>query len=187
MKNIAKFIFYNLMRWKIEGSYPEDIMKFIIIGAPHTSNYDFIVALLMKIITGVNAQYIAKHTLFNPPFGFIFKALGGIPLDRSKSKNTVEAIIKMFDNREELIIALSPEGTRSKTDKWKTGFYHIAMGANVPIVFNAFDFGKKVYRISKPYYPTGDIKKDFLFFHNYFKEVKGKYPENFTADFHKSL
>lgn len=187
MKSIAKFILYNLMGWKIEGSYPEDLKKFIIIGAPHTSNYDFIVALLMKIITGVKANFIAKHTLFKPPFGFIFKALGGIPLNRTRSKNTVEAIVDLFKTSDELILALSPEGTRSKTDKWKTGFYHIAMGAGVPIIFNTFDFGDKIYRISKPFYPTGDIEKDFLFFHNYYKDIKGKIPENFNPDFNKNI
>ncbi len=187
MKNIAKFIFYNIMGWKIEGSYPKDIKKFIIIGAPHTSNCDFIIALLMKIITGVKANYIAKHTLFKPPFGFIFKALGGIPLDRTKSSNTVEGIINLFSENDELILALSPEGSRKKTDKWKTGFYHIAQGANVPVIFNTFDFGKKIYRISEPYYLTGDMKKDFLFFHNYYKDAKGKHPEQFTPDFHKNI
>ncbi len=175
------------MGWKIEGSYPNDLKKFIIIGAPHTSNYDFVVALLMKLITGVQANYIAKHTLFKPPFGFIFKALGGIPLDRSKSKNTVDAMIALFNSRDELIIALSPEGTRKHTKKWKTGFYHIAKGANVPIVLNAFDFGKKIYRISKPYQLSGDIKKDFGFFQNYYKDIQGKIPENFNPDFDKEI
>ena len=187
MKKIAKYIFYDLMGWKIEGSYPEDLKKFIIIGAPHTSNYDFIVALFMKIITGVKANFIAKHTLFKPPFGFIFRSLGGIPLNRSKSKNTVDAIVDVFNSKDELILAIAPEGTRSLTEAWKTGFYHIAKGAGVPVVMNAFDFGKKIYRISQPYYLTGDIEKDFQVFQDFYKDVKGKHPEKYTSDFLKNM
>ncbi|MDH3323990.1 MAG: lysophospholipid acyltransferase family protein [Flavobacteriaceae bacterium] len=187
MKKISKFILYNIMGWKIVGDFPKDIKKFIIVGAPHTSNYDFVVALLMKFIVDLDANFIAKHTLFKPPFGFIFKSLGGIPVDRSKSKNLVEAIIDIFNKNDKLILAMSPEGTRKKTVKWKTGFYHIAKGANVPIVFNTFDFGNKRYFISEPYYLTGDMEKDFLYFHNFYKDIKGKFPDQFEINFHKNM
>ncbi|MEN8187023.1 MAG: 1-acyl-sn-glycerol-3-phosphate acyltransferase [Bacteroidota bacterium] len=187
MQIIAKFIFYNIMGFKIVGEYPEDLKKFIIIGAPHTTNYDFILGVLMKYITGVDAHFIGKHTLFKPPYGFIFRALGGTPVDRSKSGNLVQAIIDIFNEKDEFVLAMSPEGTRKKVERWKTGFYHIALGAKVPIILNTFDFGKKQYLISEPYYLTGDKQKDFTFFHNFYKDVKGKFPEQFYPDFHKNV
>ncbi|MCK5677918.1 MAG: 1-acyl-sn-glycerol-3-phosphate acyltransferase [Flavobacteriaceae bacterium] len=187
MKYISKFILYTLMGWKIVGSYPKDLKKFIIVGAPHTSNIDFVLGALMKYITGLPINFIGKHSLFKPPFGFIFKALGGTPVDRSKSVNMVQAIINVFNEKEEFILAISPEGTRKKTEKWKTGFYHIAKGANVPIIFNTFNFEKKQYFISKPYYLTGNKEKDFLYFHNFYKDIKGKYPDQFEINFHKYI
>jgi 1-acyl-sn-glycerol-3-phosphate acyltransferase len=175
------------MGWKITGSYPKDLNKFIIVGAPHTSNMDFVLGGLMKYITGLPVNFIGKNSLFKPPYGFIFKALGGTPVDRSKSSNLVQAIINKFNERDEFILALSPEGTRKKTEKWKTGFYHIAKGANVPIIFNTFDFKNKQYLISDPYFLTGNMETDFLYFHNFYKDVKGKYPDQFETNFHKNI
>ncbi len=175
------------MGWKIVGTYPKDLKKFIIIGVPHTSNIDFLLGVFTKFITGVPMNFIGKESLFKPPFGFIFKALGGTPVDRTKRVNMVQAIIDIFNEKSEFVLAISPEGTRKKAKKWKTGFYHIAKGANVPIVFNSFDFGNKHYVISEPYYLTGDLEKDFLYFHNYYKDVKGKYPDQFEPDFHKNI
>jgi len=187
MKYISKFILYTLMGWKIVGTYSKDLKKFIIVGAPHTSNIDFVLGALMKYITGLPINFIGKHSLFKPPYGFIFKALGGTPVNRSKSVNMVQAIIDVFNEKEEFILAISPEGTRKKTEKWKTGFYHIAKGANVPIIFNTFNFEKKQYFISKPYYLTGNMEKDFLYFHNFYKDIKGKYPDQFEINFHKNI
>ena len=187
MKYISRFIFYNLMNWKIVGNFPKDLKKFIIIGAPHSSNWDFLLGALVKFITGVPINYIGKDTLFKPPHGFLFRKLGGTPVDRSKSTNMVEAIINVFNSKEQFILAISPEGTREKVDKWKTGFYHIAKGANVPIIFNVFNFDKKEYIVSEPYYLTGNMEKDFLFFHNYYKDMKGKFPDQFEPNFHKNI
>ena len=128
-----------------------------------------------------------KKSLFDSPFGFVFKALGGVPVDRSKSKNMVQAIIDIFNSRDKFILAMSPEGTRTKVEKRKTGFYHIALGANIPLIFNTFDFGGKRYFISEPYYLTGDQEKDFLYFHNFYKDIKGKFPNQFEPDFHKNI
>jgi len=99
----------------------------------------------------------------------------------------VQASIDIFNNNENVILAIAPEGTRKKVSSWKTGFYYIAKGANVPIIFNTFDFGKKQYYISEPYYLVGDIKKDFKYFHNFYKDIKGKYPEDFDVNFHKNV
>jgi len=178
MKFISKFIFTTILGFKLVGEYPKKLKKYIIIGAPHTSWYDFVLGVLVRSITQENLNFIAKSSLFKAPFGFIFRVLGGMPVDRSKSNNLVDAIIQLFDEKEELKLALSPEGTRKKVDKWKTGFYHIAKGANVPIVMFTFDFGKKQVELSKPYYLTDDKEKDFAYFYDFYKDVKGKHPEN---------
>ena len=127
------------------NAFPSDLKKYIIIVAPHTSWVDFPLGVLAKTAYGINGNYIGKHTLFKPPYGFFFRALGGTPVDRSKSTNMVEAIIDIFNTKENFILALSPEGTRKKLDKWKTGFYFVAKGAKVPIVMVGFDFCFKEY------------------------------------------
>jgi len=187
MKYIAKFILFNIMGWKIVGSFPKDVKKYIIIPAPHTSNMDFPLGILARMAEHADVKYIGKHTLFKPPFGFFFRALGGTPVDRSKSKNMVQAIIEIFNEKDNFIFALSPEGTRKKMDKWKTGFYHVAIGAKVPLVLAALDYKNKIVIIDKPYYVTSDKEVDFLYFHNFFKDIRGKNPEQFEPNFNKNI
>ena len=187
MRRISKFILFNLLGWKVPNDFPSSIDKYIIIAAPHTSNWDFPIAVLYKFAKGIDIKFIGKHTLFKPPFGFMFRAMGGIPVNRSTSKNMVQSIIDIFNEKDKFIFALSPEGTRKKVSKWKTGFYHVAKGANVPIVMATLDFENKQILINDPYYVTGDQKVDFEYFHNYFKEVKGKNPDQFDPDFHLNI
>src|SRR5690606_37892601 len=111
--------------------------------------------------SGIKINFIGKDSLFKGPFGFIFRSLGGTPVDRSKSNNLVDAIVNVFNEKEEFRLALSPEGTRKKIAQWKTGFYYIAKGANVPIVMATLDFSKKQVKISEPFYTTDDKEKDF--------------------------
>lgn len=179
MKGFSKFIFTTILGWKITHNFPEDLKKYVVIAAPHTSWRDFPIAILARNVSGQKINFIGKDSLFKPPFGFIFKALGGAPVDRSKSNNLVDAIIAIFNAREEFRLGLSPEGTRKKVDKWKTGFYYIAKGANVPIIMATLDFGKKQVKVSDPYYLTDDMEKDFNHFHEFYKGVKGKHPELF--------
>lgn len=174
---ISKFIFTKILGWKLVGTFPADIKKYVLIGVPHTSNMDFLIGVLVKFMTKENLSFIGKASLFKPPFGFVFRALGGTPVNRTKSNNLVDAIVKVFQEKEEFKLALSPEGTRKKVEKWKTGFYYIAKGANVPIILFTFDYGNKQVKLSKPYYPTSDSKKDFSYFKAFFKDVKGKHPE----------
>ena len=180
MKSISTFIFHKLFGWKTVGLCPTDIKKYILIGAPHTHWQDFLLGLAIKLTQKVPANFIGKASLFKPPFGFIFRALGGTPVDRSKSANRVDAIVNIFNSREQFILALSPEGTRKRVDTWKTGFYHIAKGANVPIVMMTFDFGKKQVEISEPYYLTNDMGKDMNFIYDFYRGVKGKIPDSFN-------
>ncbi|PKH51854.1 acyltransferase [Tenacibaculum sp. Bg11-29] len=177
---ISKFIFTTILGWKFKGEFPKELKKYVLIGAPHTSWKDFLVGLFSKNITGTKLNFVGKKSLFKPPFGFIFKALGGAPIDRSKSMNVVDAIINVFNSKEEFRLAISPEGTRQFVEKWKTGFYYIATGANVPIVMLGFDFENKQVQLSKPFYPTGDINIDFAHFYEFYKNMKGDKPHLFN-------
>lgn len=177
MKYLARFILYTLWGFKKKGNFPKDLNKYIIIAAPHTHWLDFPLAMLVKFAESLKVNFIGKASLFKPPFGWIFRALGGAPVDRSKSENRVEAIANIFKERDHFILGLSPEGTRQKVDKWKTGFYYIAKTANVPIVMATMNFEHKEFKISEPFYPTDNKDEDFKVFENYFKGVKGKIPE----------
>ncbi|MBL4643228.1 MAG: 1-acyl-sn-glycerol-3-phosphate acyltransferase [Flavobacteriaceae bacterium] len=171
---LSKFIFTKLMGWKLVNDFPKDIQKYVVIAAPHTSWQDFPIGILARNTSGIKINFIGKASLFKGPFGFIFKRLGGTPVDRSTSNNLVDAIIQIFDKKEQFRLALSPEGTRKKVDKWKTGFYYIAKGAKVPIVMATLDFGKKQVKISEPYYTTENKEKDFEYFHSFFNPKMAK-------------
>jgi 1-acyl-sn-glycerol-3-phosphate acyltransferase len=176
---LSKFIFTKLMGWKLVNNFPKDLKKYVVIAAPHTSWQDFPIGILARNTSGVKINFIGKASLFKGPFGFFFKGLGGTPVDRSKSNNLVDAIVQLFDEKEQFRLALSPEGTRKKVDQWKTGFYHIAKGAKVPIVMATLDFGKKQVKISEPYYTTDDKDKDFEYFYSFFDSDMAKVPEQF--------
>lgn len=171
------------MGWEIVGNFPLHLKKYIIIVAPHTSWIDFPVGLFTRFIAGVDIKYIGKHTLFKPPFGFFFKAMGGTPVDRSKNQSMVQAIIDIFNANDSFVFALSPEGTRKKVTQWKSGFYHVAKGANIPLVMAALDFERKKVIISDPYDLSGNEATDIQKFRDFFKDIKGKKPENFDPNF----
>lgn len=180
IQRLSKFIFHTLLGWKLVGNFPKDLKKYIVIGAPHTSWKDFPIAILARTVTKIEINYIGKAALFKPPFGFIFRKLGGTPVDRSKSTNLVDSIVSIFNEKEQFRLALSPEGTRQYTDKWKTGFYYIAQGANVPIVMFAFDFKNKQIIVADPYDLTDDMEKDFDHFLNFYKDIVPAKPELFN-------
>ncbi len=165
------------MRWKLLGAFPE-VDKCVVIVVPHTSWVDFALGLLIRKVINKEINYIGKQSLFAPPFGWFFRWTGGAPIDRSKANNTVSAIVDIFHNRKIFRLALSPEGTRKKVSEWKTGFYHIAKEARVPIVLVAFDFGKKEIKISESLVTTSDKNGDFKSYKAFFKGVTGRIPEN---------
>lgn len=167
------------MGWKLVHDFPQDLQKYVVIAAPHTSWQDFPIGILARNTSGVKINFIGKASLFKGPFGFIFRSLGGTPVDRSTSNNLVDAIVNIFETKEQFRLALSPEGTRKKVDKWKTGFYFIAKGANVPIVMATLDFGKKQVKISEPYYTTDNKDKDFEYFHSFFNSNMAKKPAQY--------
>ena len=178
MRRLSSFIFHKLLGWSIEGTFdPEKTKKCIVIVVPHTSWHDFFIGLLVRQVVDLEISFLGKKELFKGPFGWYFKKVGGIPLDRTPGQNKVEAIAQIFDNKEILRLALAPEGTRKRVSEWKTGFYHIAKAAGVPIVMVAFDFGNKKCKIANPFYPTSDQKADIKYMYSYYKGIKGKIPQ----------
>lgn len=176
MQKFAKFVFFKLLGWKMEGVFPGHLDKFVIIVVPHTSWVDFFLGLLVRKVWNEEINWIGKKSLFSPPFGWAFKRLGGAPIDRSKNNDTVLATVKIFNERKRFRLTIAPEGTRKKVAQWKTGFYYIARTAKVPVVMVAFDFGKKQIKVSEPHTPTYDMEADFTVYKSFFKGVVGKVP-----------
>lgn len=163
--------------WRTEGQLPA-IPKFVLVGAPHTSNWDLAYTLFITFVLRGKIYWMGKETLFRWPINGFFKWLGGIPIDRSKSKNVVAQSIQQFHENEKLILTIAPAGTRKKVEKWKSGFYHIANGANVPIVLGFLDYRRKVGGIGPVVYPTGNFEADMKTIRAFFNGVSGKYPKN---------
>lgn len=168
--------FLKVIRWHKEGKLP-DIHQYVVIAAPHTTNWDFPITLALAFSFKCNVYWMGKDTLFKPPFGAIMKFLGGVPIDRSTSSNLVEQCIQAFGQNNKLVMVIPPEGTRKNVRYWKTGFYYIANGANVPIVMGFLDYKRKVGGIGHIFQPTGDIDTDMVEIQFFYANISGKYPE----------
>lgn len=166
----------KLMGWRIEGELPR-LDKFVAIGAHHTSNWDFVIFIALKFVLRLNARWFGKHSIFRWPFGGLMRSWGGIPIQRHLSLNMVEQAIQGFRDNREFILVLSPEGTRRKVERWKMGFYHIALGAGVPIVPGALDFANRRVVIGAPFQPTGDAEADLQVLLAFFRPYVPKKPE----------
>ncbi len=176
LQQISKFIL-TLWGWKIEGSLPYDLKKYMMIAMPHTSNWDFPLGVLTRSLIKLNINFVGKDTLFKPPFGAIFRYLGGYPVDRSKSTNFVDAVAKLYNENERFALLIAPEGTRKKVKELKTGFYYIALKAKVPIVLMKMDWPNKIVTFNEPFHPSGDKEKDFQYLKDEMKGIVGKNPE----------
>ena len=166
----------KLMGWRIVGQLPK-LDKFVAIGAHHTSNWDFVIFIALKFVLRLNARWFGKHSIFRWPFGGLMRSWGGIPIQRHLSLNMVEQAIQGFRDNREFILVLSPEGTRRKVERWKMGFYHIALGAGVPIVPGALDFANRRVVIGAPFQPTGDAEADLQVLLAFFRPYVPKKPE----------
>lgn len=164
---------YRLSGWRLSGALPET-RKFIVIAAPHTSNWDLPLALCIAMHFRVRLHWMGKASLFRPPFGWIMRLLGGVPVDRSKSNNAVDQMVERFAGAERFILGVLPEGTRSQVDEWKTGFYHMARGAGVPIVLAFIDYGKKLGGVGEALEPSGDYERDLAAMKAFYAGVTGK-------------
>jgi len=175
MRGLA-FSFLKVFGWRLEGRLP-DVDKLVVIAAPHTSNWDLPVLLSLAFALRAKACWLGKHTLFRRPLGFLFRWMGGIPVYRSASQNMVAQSVEMFRNSEKLILTIPPEGTRSKVNYWKSGFYYIALGAGIPIAMAFIDYKRKATGVGPTLNPTGDIEADMEIIRNFYANVTAKYPD----------
>lgn len=181
MKKFNKAFFgfwFRLFGWKIIGHKPVNITKYVIVVAPHTSNWDFAVGYCTKHIEDLHPDFLAKNSLFKIPLvGWFLRNMGGHPVDRSKKMNMVDVMVEKFATHDKFIMAITPEGTRSYSPDWKTGFYRVAERANVPIVLAGIDYGKKALTFSEPFFASGDLEADIEKMKAFFRTMKGKHPE----------
>jgi len=168
---LARF-FMRLFGWHVDGKLPH-IPKFILIGAPHTSNWDFVLFLGVVFTLRVNVHFMGKAELFRSPLGWFFRYCGGIPVDRKKSTGLVEQMVKASNESEKFILTITPEGTRHQVVEWKHGFYHIAKSAGIPIVIAIVDGKHKTVRIGQVFHPTENIEADMKTIQGYFIGVAG--------------
>jgi 1-acyl-sn-glycerol-3-phosphate acyltransferase len=166
----------SAMGWRVEGPIP-NVPKLVIIVAPHTSNWDFVVGIAAKLALGLRVVFMGKHTLFRFPLGVLMRALGGTPVDRDSSHEVVNIMVEAFARRDRLILGLAPEGTRKHVRRWRTGFYHIAHGAHIPILPVALDWGAHAIRIGAPFETTGNADADVRELQDRFSGVRGRRPK----------
>ena len=171
-------LYLRLMGWNVALEFPyHSLKKYILIVAPHTSNWDFIIGLGYRSLLGLTrTRFLGKKELFKPPFGVLFRTLGGIPVDRKNKHHLVDEVAGLFRQHDEFSIAISPEGTRSRVDKLRTGFYFIARQAHVPIVMVGFDWKNKTVLFGAPFVPE-DQAKDFAASLGFYRTIEGRYPE----------
>jgi 1-acyl-sn-glycerol-3-phosphate acyltransferase len=175
MRGLAKLLFF-LMGWRTEGAVHQP-QRFVIIAAPHTSNWDAVLMVAAAFIFGIRIAWFIKREAFFFPLGTLIRAVGGMPIDRGARRNVVTQAVEQFAQSERLVLAVPPEGTRGKAEGWKTGFYHIAHGAGVPIVLGYLDYRRKVAGLGPAFVPTGDIEADFRVFDEFYAGVTPKHPE----------
>jgi len=178
MRRISRLILKSI-GWQLDEQLPPH-NRYVLIAYPHTSNWDFVLGMLAKWAMGMPLNWVAKHSMFWGPFGPLFIAMGGVPLNRSTSVGFIEKNIKLFETREDFVLGIMPEGTRSKTERLKTGFYHIADGANVPLALGYLDYKHKKLGIGKVIETTGDIDADFEIIKSYYMDKTGCKPLNQT-------
>jgi 1-acyl-sn-glycerol-3-phosphate acyltransferase len=178
ISQLLRFLSNSIMRligWKVEGALP-NLPKYLIIGAPHTSNWDFLLFLATIFHLKVDARYMGKAELFRGPFGWFFYWCGGIPVDRKKSQGLVEQMVEACNNSDKFILTIAPEGTRHKVKEWKRGFYHIAKGAGIPIIMAKVDGKKKAMCVGEIFHLTEDMEADMLAIQDAFKGMVGINP-----------
>lgn len=175
MKGLARLIL-RIGGWSPLGTVP-DVPKAVFIAAPHTSNWDGFWALVYKVAVGLDVHFFGKHSLFWFPLGNLLRGLGGIPLDRGRAESAVDQAIEMFETNDQFFFALAPEGTRSLRDGWKSGFYRIASGANVPVFFGVLDYANKRVGIGGRLDLTGDVEADLAHCASFYANIEGRWPD----------
>ena len=182
MLNLFNMIFFKIGGWKVIGERPANIQKCVVVGAPHTSNFDYVFALAgMRIINAPVRFLIKNDWLQNKFLGPLFKKSGAVGIDRSKNNTMVEALAEQIaSSKEGIYLLITPEGTRKRADNWKTGFYHIALKAKVPILLTGLDYKKKHAIVGPSFMPTGCYRRDMQYLKDFYKNLTPKYPQNFS-------
>ncbi|OPX55203.1 1-acyl-sn-glycerol-3-phosphate acyltransferases [Oceanospirillum multiglobuliferum] len=157
---LFSIVVLKLTGWKAEGVFPKDLNKAVVIAAPHTTNWDMPFSLMIAFKLKLPIYWLGKQSIFKFPFGGIMRWMGGIPVERSKSNNLVGSLVDRFAEQEHLLIMMAPEGTRAQVTAWKSGFYHIAYSAKVPIVLAYIDYRNKRGGVGPTFIPTGDYEQD---------------------------
>ena len=184
LKPVAQFLL-KLSGWKVEGNLPPDVKKCVMIAGPHTSNWDLFYARCAFFVLKIPIRYTIKREMMRYfPLNVILKWLGAIPIERDKSKahragqgSMVHAMAKLFHDRDKLVVMVTPEGTRKFVKRWKTGFYLVAMRANVPIALGYLDYANKIAGIGPVIYPSGNMQEDMYKILGFYNNIQGKYPE----------
>lgn len=177
---------YRQQGWKAVGTPPPG-GRYVLVAAPHTSNWDFVYFLGLVNELRIDAQFMAKDSLFRWPMGGFMRDMGGISIDRSARRNVVDAMIAEFAKRDRFVLTIAPEGTRSKVTQWRTGFYNIAVGAGVPIVIGMMDYGTRTGGLGPTIMPTGDYKSDMLKIADVYRSVTPRHPDRGITDFDELL
>ena len=167
--------FFKLVGWKVTDRRPQPMGQCIYVVVPHSSNWDFLVGICARSIGRLrNTKYLAKKELFVWPIGWLFRALGGYPVDRGKNTNVTEQVVHYFKTIPDFSIGIAPEGTRKEVSRWKSGFWRIAKGANVPLILTSFDYARKEVIFSEPFHVTDNMDADLAWMMEYFKPFRGK-------------
>ena len=174
-------LFFKLTGWKVSGTMPPEIKKAVIIVAPHTSNWDFVIGKMLTVLLGMKAKFLIKEELFKFPLGPVLRWLGAIPVPRGNSAHMINHVAKYFNDAGSLYIIITPEGTRKPRKNWKKGFYYIALRAKVPVILGVLDYEKKEGGVGEIFYPSGDMEKDMEYIYDFYRNAKAKYPENFAV------
>ncbi len=183
MQKVSTWIIRQ-MGWKMKITVDEPV-KSVICVAPHTSNWDFIIGKLSYWSAGREANFLMKKSWFFFPLGLLLRSMGGVPVDRSKKNSVTEQMAGEFSRRERFHLAITPEGTRSRTSSWKMGFYYIALKANVPIQLAYLDYKKKEMGITRIFHPTGDEKADLRELQRFYATINARFPEKFNTHFNE--
>ncbi len=186
LKLLTLFLF-KICGWKLIGEKPADLKKCVVVGAPHTSNFDFIFALAGLHIIDAPIRFLIKNDwLKNRLIGKLLKDVGAVGVDRSKSNTMVDALTNLLiESEEDLYLLITPEGTRKYTPIWKTGFYNIALKAKVPILLTGLDYRKKEAYVGSHFVPTGCYKRDMQILKDFYQNLTPKYPEKFSLQIYQ--
>jgi 1-acyl-sn-glycerol-3-phosphate acyltransferase len=174
--------FFHLKGWKMDLHLPVGYEKCVVIAAPHTSNWDFLFSLAVFFKLQIPVRFLGKKELFRWPIKSLLENLGGMAVQRQKNNRLVDDMIQFFKDNETLMLMIPAEGTRSLTKKWKTGFYHVALGANVPVLLGYLDYEKKQAGFGPLLYMTGDPSVDANAIKDFYRGIQGRFPDKFYLD-----